>query len=196
MSPACSVEGCSEPVKSKGFCSSHYKRNLYYGDPLGGRPVLTPRGAAKRYFNEVVMAYEGDECLIWPFNRDSYGYGCVSENGRNTQAHRVVCKRTHGDPPTPKHQTAHSCGKGHLGCVTKRHLSWKTRKENEADKVLHGTVAAGDRNGMAKLTAIDVATIRGLLGHATQRAIANQFGVHQSTVAAIKSGEKWKGIGL
>ncbi|MBZ9922605.1 hypothetical protein LB579_33660, partial [Mesorhizobium sp. BR1-1-7] len=23
-------------------------------------------------------------------------------------------------------QAAHSCGKGHLGCAAKRHLSWKT----------------------------------------------------------------------
>lgn len=29
-------------------------------------------------------------------------------------------------------------------------LRWSTRKENEADKILHGTQATGDRNGMRK----------------------------------------------
>lgn len=33
----CSVEGCKNPVKSRGLCNKHYKRYLKHGDPLLGK---------------------------------------------------------------------------------------------------------------------------------------------------------------
>jgi hypothetical protein len=58
-----------------------------------------------------------DCCLIWPFGRNSTGYGLVTIDGEQTYAHRAMCKRVHGEPPTPEHQAAHSCGRGHDGCL-------------------------------------------------------------------------------
>lgn len=34
----CSIEGCSKPVKSRGFCSAHAERYRLHGDPLGRGP--------------------------------------------------------------------------------------------------------------------------------------------------------------
>lgn len=50
-----------------------------------------------------------------------------------------MCQKAHGDPPSPKHDAAHSCGRGHEGCVNPNHLSWKTKKQNQADRITHGT---------------------------------------------------------
>jgi len=134
----CSIESCSKPihVKSRRFCNAHYQRWRVHGDPRSGAPL---RGGVKRYFQDVVLSYEGNECLIWPFARNAKGYGIM----RGGIVSRIVCERANGPPPTPEHQAAHSCGKGHEACCTKRHLSWKTQTENNADKLIHGTSRRG-----------------------------------------------------
>lgn len=85
------------------------------------------------------MAYEGDDCLTWPFLKSPRGYARMHVNGRDKRVSRLVCEEAYGTPPTPDHHAAHSCGKGHLACVTKRHLRWATPVENAADKIIHGT---------------------------------------------------------
>ena len=38
----CSVDGCDKPARARGYCESHYRKNLKYGNPLAGefvRPV-------------------------------------------------------------------------------------------------------------------------------------------------------------
>jgi hypothetical protein len=98
---------------------------------------------------------------------------------------------TNGPPPTSKHQAAHSCGKGNLGCVSPKHLSWKTRAENEADKIEAGTSNRGERQWRAKLTADQVRAIRAREGTMTKEKIAEQFGVSPACIAAIHHRENW-----
>jgi hypothetical protein len=152
-------------------------------------PHKTKIGAAAAYFENVVMQFTGDDCLIWPFTRNNMGYGRLSDG----YAHIKACERAHGPKPTSDHEVAHSCGNGHLGCVTKGHLSWKTHAENEADKLIHGTVARGERQGNAKLTADQVAEIFELkiAGELSQRAIADKMGVSPALVCYILKGKLW-----
>jgi hypothetical protein len=178
---SCSVTDCTHPAKAKGLCSIHYARWWRSGDPLGKRQTLV--GEPMRYLIEVVMAYDGDECLIWPYGRSGNGYGHI--NRKNV--HRIVCKETHGAPPTPKHEAAHSCGKGHLACVTKGHLSWKTRKENEADKALHGTQSLRGPHEIAELTPAEISEIRSLKGKTFQRSLAKQYGITRDLVSRIQN---------
>ncbi|MGZ2438188.1 hypothetical protein ACVJMZ_000339 [Sinorhizobium medicae] len=152
---------------------------------------MTARGEARRYLQETVLAYEGDECLTWPYQRTSDGYGLMKLNGSKTTVSRHVCKKTHGAPPTPDHEAAHSCGNGRNGCVTKRHLYWKTHKENEEEKLIHGTRAVGERHGRAKLTKDAVREIRKLSGRVPQKEIGAMFGVSQSAVSLIHLGKIW-----
>lgn len=71
-------------------------------------------------------------------------------------------------------------------------LRYGTRAENEADKVLHNKSNRGERHGMAKLTNADVSEIRSLVElNISQRAIADQFGIHQSSVSKIAKGGRW-----
>lgn len=186
----CSIPGCTKRPRSRSWCHAHYVRWRRHGDPLGGRRTMT--GEPERYFREVVLTYEGDECLIWPFTKGGGGYGNIWLNGRNNIVSRLVCIETNGQPPTPEHEAAHSCGKGYLACVTKRHLSWKTPTGNQADRLIHGTHIRGERNCNAKLTEDKVREIRELRGKMLRREIAEMFGVGSTSVRNIFSGKTWE----
>lgn len=183
----CSIPNCGKPSHARGWCSGHYWLWRVHGDPLGGG---TKSGEPERYIRERVMKYDGADCLVWPFAR-SHGYAIVTRNSRNIPVSRLVCEYEHGPPPTPKHQAAHSCGRGDLGCVTRGHLRWATRTENMADCVLHGTRPRGERHGRSKLTETQVRSIRRLKGTMSQREIARLFGVSQMTISLIHTGRKW-----
>lgn len=189
-SPICSVDDCSNPATRRGWCSAHYQRWRRHGDPLVGG-ALVRYGGPLRYFTDVVLLYSGDDCLIWPYGRNDFGYGMLWANGRKSRVHRLACEATHGEPPTPGHDAAHLCGNGHNGCVNPHHLQWKTDAENEADKVAHGTSNRGERHGMAKLQRDHVVEIRRLCGTMPQSEIARRFGISQAAVSAINSRKAW-----
>jgi hypothetical protein len=93
------------------------------------------------------VGYQGDDCLPWPFAKDGrVGRGQLGYLGKNYWAHRLMCILAHGKPPTPKHQAAHNCGKGHYGCVNPRHVGWKTNSQNQLDRAVNGN-ALRNRNG-------------------------------------------------
>lgn len=184
----CSIEGCDRPIKGHGWCGTHYARWRRNGSPELRIPYREPG----KFFREVVTLYEGNDCLIWPFARNLKGYGQVSYDGRQQLVSRLVCEQEHGAPPTPNHQAAHSCGNGHSGCVAKRHLSWKTSKENHHDQLLHGTRLFGERRA-TKLTEDQVRHIKEFARQKreSQRQIAERFGVSKRTIQFIIHGEMW-----
>lgn len=184
----CTIPGCGKRHEARGYCPAHYYRLKEHGDPLGGAPQ---RGTIIPYIHEVVLQYRGDDCLLWPFARNSDGYGTVTVDGKTNHANRYICRLANGEPPSPKHEAAHSCGNGHIGCVTPGHLGWKTKQENEDDKVIHGTRSVGERNGQSKLTEEQARKIIHLKGKATLREIADEFGVSASAVSEIHQGRNW-----
>lgn len=186
--PICSIPDCGKPGYKCGWCGAHYSRWKRYGDPLGGS---TYNGETLAFL-ESALAAQTDECIGWPFSKDHNGRGKLKYNGRMSYASRVVCERAHGAPPTPKHDAAHSCGKGHEGCINHRHLRWATRAENHADKLIHGTHCAGSKNGKSKLTANDVRKIRKRLANGEiEISIARDFCVTRHAVSAIRRGISW-----
>jgi hypothetical protein len=92
-----------------------------------------------RFIKDVALIHREESCLSWPYSRDSYGYGNIWHESRMQPVHRVVCEYVHGAAPTPKHEVAHNCGKGHEGCVNPGHLRWATHRENMDDQYVHGT---------------------------------------------------------
>lgn len=186
----CKIEGCDKVANGhRGMCNAHYKRLWRYGDPL--KQLKITNGEAQRFYRDVVLQYEGDECLAWPYAKYPSGYGHMVFEGRDITVSRLVCEHVHGAPPTPEHHAAHSCGKGHEACVAKRHVSWKTPSGNAADKIAHDTVGRGERHGGAKLTETDVTEIRALRGKMLQRDIAAKFGVTRGAIGFIQRGERW-----
>lgn len=185
----CAVLGCGKPKHAHGYCSRHAYHFKTHGDPLGGRRGASP-GEPLRWIAEHA-AYEGDECLKWPFEIGRYGYGTVKAGGKKRVASRVMCEAAHGPPPTPDHQAAHSCGKGHEACTNPQHLSWKTRVENVADSIVHGTWNHGESVPNAKLTAEDVREIRRLAGSIRQEDLGEMFGVSPSNISRIVTRKHW-----
>lgn len=184
----CSIDGCSRQHVARGFCKAHYKRLKRHGDPLSGR---TPAGDCTRFLQDN-KDYAGAECLIWPYSTDSAGYGRLGNKDGWRGAHVLMLEMTAGPKPTPEHECAHSCGKGHKGCVNPRHLRWATPSENAMDKLPHGTHIFGERHGRAKLTDNQVLEIRELLAQGTsQDKIAETFGVSQASVSLIRHRKRW-----
>lgn len=137
--------------------------------------------------------YDSDYCLIWPFNRNPNGYGQLGYLGKSGYAHRMMCEMAHGPAPSPDHEAAHSCGNGHMGCASPKHLSWKTRSENLLDCREHGTQARSCNGNKGRLTEDQVMQIRALKGKKTQAEIAFTFGVSEPTIRDIFLGRSHTG---
>ncbi len=184
----CSVAGCGKTVKSsKDFCHAHYMRFKRHGDPLGGR---TGKGVAAKYFEDVVLGYDGEECLIWPYGGERYAK--LKMNGKHVLVHRYLCQLVHGDPPTLAHEAAHNCGVSQ--CVNRWHIEWKTTAGNQADRLIHGTDMRGEKSPNAKVTADQVREIRRLNGSLPQYEIAARFGVSQAAINSIVLRKSWRHI--
>lgn len=183
----CSIPNCGKRHYGNGFCAAHNAKNRKYGDPLF-KKVASPQEPMA--FIEKAIAYDGDDCLIWPF-RSSQGYARVRINRKHRNVSSVVCEKVHGPAPSNKHEAAHSCGKGVDGCVSPSHLRWATSLENSADTVAHGHVPRGRDLPGAKLTESDVIAIRRSRGLITQKDLANSFGVSSELICLIQRGKRW-----
>lgn len=188
ISRLCSVPDCGKAAYKREWCQSHYERWKRHGDPNLGR---TPNGEALSYFETVVIPFDGDACLDWPYSVSvRFGYPRLWVDGKVARVNRLICERLIGEAPSAEHEAAHSCGTRR--CVNPRHLRWATATENNADKLAHGTMNFGTKNGMAKCSATDIQEIRRLLatGKYLQRDIAAMFGIGQAHVSAIKNGQR------
>lgn len=185
----CAVAGCGSRGEVGGYCRMHYARFKRHGNPLGGG---TSHWEPLEWLQEH-LSYAGDDCLIWPFAREQSGYGRLTAvvDGPQVGAHREMCRLVHGEPPTPSHETAHLCGKGHEGCVNPRHLAWKTQTENAADKLVHNTHIRGTRHPLNRLTEAQVRRIRALEGLLSQQKLADQYGVSRQTIQHIHRRTAW-----
>lgn len=187
ISGICAVEDCGKKHFAKSFCANHYRRFRLYGSPYLTK--CTPAGSTSAFFKSVVSPYRGEECLIWPYGGTTAGYGLVTLDGRKGYAHRFICEERNGPPPSGRYHAAHECGNNR--CVNGSHLSWKTAKENELDKIIHGTHNRGERAGASKLTEADVRDILALRGVELQKDIAKRYGVIRQSISDIHRGKTW-----
>jgi hypothetical protein len=102
-----------------------------------------------------------------------------------------MCILAHGEPPEDDSQAAHECGKGHLGCVNPRHLTWKSPAENTADQLRHGTRPRGEKKSNSKLTEAQVKFIRSVVPKFSFAELAEVFEVHVRTIADVAEGRTW-----
>lgn len=169
----------------------HYQRWRKHGDPLNA-------GVNQHESMDWLLAHvehAGDACLAWPFGRFAVsGYGRIKVRGVGHTAHNVMCELAHGPAPAEWFEAAHSCGNGSLPCVNPMHLRWATPKQNQADRIEHGTAPVGENNPAAKLSEANVREIRSLLGQMQQVEIARRFGVGKSVITDIKLGRAWSHV--
>lgn len=174
----CTVVDCGRPGHSRGFCKMHAKRIKNNGS---ADERQRPAAGEVSAWIKAHLEFDGDECLIWPFSRDQYGYG----------KSRRMCEEAHGKAPSPDHHAAHSCGQGHNGCVHPKHLRWATRKENQQEMVAHGNSRRGEKNPNTSLREGDVREIRRLCLEMPQTRVAKRVGISASTVSRIARRETW-----
>lgn len=188
----CIIGGCDRLSHGHGYCVKHYKRYLKYGDPLAGSDY----GVAKKFFEGLLVHEDRLECVTWPFSKNPTGYGQMRRNKKTQLVSRLLCTAVHGEPPTPKHEAAHLCGRGHEACVNPHHLAWKTWAENNADKLVHGTHNRGERHPFAKLTNEQVRQLREAEATRTEtfKEIGARFGMTSSAVRVAIRGKTYKGI--
>lgn len=93
----CAIEGCVLPVKSRGWCNTHYLRWYRLGNPLADvKPIgLDPW---QRFLSHVLIMPNG--CWIWQASRDKNGYGKFKLNRKDMRAH--VFAWTHWNGSVPK----------------------------------------------------------------------------------------------
>jgi hypothetical protein len=109
--------------------------------------------------------------------------------GNHRKVATLICLTFHGPRPEG-HEAAHLNGNSLDNRAS--NLAWKTRVENELDKIEHGRSNRGSRQWKAKLTDQDVQEIRRLAAGGTRQAeIAARFKISQPTVSEIASRKKW-----
>lgn len=112
----------------------------------------------------------------------------------HTQAvHRLIAMTFVGKQPHGDYEVRHIDGNKLNNNAL--NLAWGTKYENEADKKIHGTVARGSRQGLAKLKEEDIPAImqmskRGM----SQTNIGKCFSVDQRTIGRIILGECWRHV--
>jgi hypothetical protein len=150
------------------------------------------KGKCIRWIREH-QNYAGDDCLIWPYNK-CFGYGIFGYNGqKGIYVHRFMCELANGPPPTPKHQAAHTCGKGHDGCANPRHLVWKTASENQLDRRRHGTHVLNPDGQKGRLTEQQRQEIREIGDRMKLFDIADRYGISTRHVRRIQKIKRQRG---
>ncbi len=189
---ACLVTDCCEPCVARGYCSTHYRKFMYHGDPLAGRRKKpAKKGEPLQWLLDHIAHADKDACLTWPFATFPNGYGLVVKDGASYGAHRYMCELVNGEPLSPDLFAAHSCGKGRDACVNPHHLRWATPQENTLDRHEHGTMMLGESHPNVKLTTEQVGEIRAIGRSMKQRDLAKLYGVCKSTIGNIVRGEHW-----
>ena len=159
---------------------------------MGLVALARARNGEPAAFVERAVAYTGDACLIWPYGKDSNGYGVVVAG----RVHALVCARVNGPCPVGQ-EAAHSCG--NPACCAPKHIRWDTHAGNMHDmsSAVHGTAGpinpcCGEAVNTAKLTAEDVLTIRA--SNLAQRSLAEVFNCTQANISAIVTRKTWKRV--
>jgi hypothetical protein len=132
-------------------------------------------------------------CLEWQGARDRSGYGTLRAGKRDHKAHRLAYERAFG-PITNGRFVCHTCD--NPPCCEPSHLFLGTSQDNIDDRQSKGRGASGERMAAAKVNDHAVRQIRRLVsedGH-TQQAVAEMFGIDQTTVSKIVLRVSWKHV--
>ncbi len=130
-------------------------------------------------------------CWLWTGGKFNSGYGVMHVNSNARSAHRVSYELAFG--PIPKGMAiCHKCDIKH--CVKPGHLFAGTQKENVWDMKRKGRAnnVSGSKIGTSKLTEKQVHQIFSLYPKMNQYKLAIKFGVTQSAISRLLSGENWK----
>jgi len=136
----CSVVACDHPANAtRGYCRTHYDRWRKHGDPLiikrAVYPSRTDRFWAKVNKNGPTPEHALGPCWVWTGARSQFGYGNLTTNGKQENAHRVSWE-IHFGPIPDGIRVLHACD--NPPCVRPFHLFLGTQKDNNRDREAKG----------------------------------------------------------
>lgn len=187
----CKVDGCDRLSHVRGMCGKHSYRFTANGCVNKARKKTDSE--TMQEFVDGAVASITDDCIEWPFAK-SAGYARMVIEGKSLRVSRLVLERTVGEAPSEVHVAAHKPRVCHNpACINPRHLRWATPSENEADKLLDGTRARGERSGNSKLTEQQV--IIAYKSPASMRQqLAERFGVSKDAIKHVQIGKTWRHV--
>lgn len=160
------------------------RRRHVNADP---HPDLIDAIAVTRFWT---LIDQSSDCWEWQGDLDKDGYGVFFWKGRKFGAHQLALSFTSGEMKLPGLDTCHSCD--NPACCNPDHIRFDTRRSNVADMHKRGRAVSP----AARLTAEQVVTIRERRAHgATQKTLAEQFGLSPAYVSEIVRGITWKDAG-
>jgi hypothetical protein len=149
-----------------------------------GRVRILPGGL---YWRRIVTDIE----LKTLVSKDDYMM--VSRGDQMFYVHRLVLEAFSGPCP-PGLECRHLNGNPSDNRWPEN-IKWGTDKENQGDRVSHGTSNHGERNGMSKLTEADIVDIRARPQyHGVNTHLAIEYGVRDSTIQRIRCGKRRKSV--
>ncbi len=146
--------------------------------------------SVKERFDTHWVPEPNSGCWLWTAFCDTRGYGKFSFNGRNRMAHRASWE-IHNSPIPSGLFACHKCDTP--ACVNPEHLFLGTQLENKRDSMNKGRYQGGlfgEAHKFSKLTEIQIEEIRA--SSVNQYQLAAAYGVSQSNISRIKSGETWR----
>ena len=128
---------------------------------------------------------------------NSHGYPrvrlVVGGKRKSFLVHKLVAEAFLPPRPSEYHEIRHLDGNKQNNSIT--NLAWGTRKENAADREVHGRTAKGSKNGWSKLDETKVRDIKRLSQEGVPGCrIAEMFGVSKTNIYYILSGKAWKHV--
>lgn len=155
------------------------------------------RTLAQRYWEKVDVRGP-DECWPWTAATNAAGYGILGvwdgSRGRSVLAHRIGWGLVRGEAPGEL-CVLHSCDTP--ACQNPRHHFLGTRLDNNADRHAKARDARGSAAAPARLSEAAAREIHRRYSDGEQLIpLADEFGVHHSTISAIARGRSWRHLGL
>lgn len=152
--------------------------------------IQQARPAADRFWPKVDVRGV-DECWEWAGARKENGYGKFIGLGES-YAHRVAYRLHHGDIAAGLY-VCHTCD--NPPCVNPAHLFLGTSRDNQLDCESKGRrkPRVGTETKASRLTDAQVREAR-LVVDGEISALARSFGVHPSTLLAIRHGRTWRHV--
>ena len=137
------------------------------------------------------------QCWRWLGGIIRGGYGSIRVGNKRMCSHRFSYALHHPityDINNIKLCVCHKCD--NRECCNPEHLFLGTNGDNSRDKVEKDRQAKGEKHGFAKLTETQVCEIREkyATGDTTIQKLAQEYGIHHSTIGRIINYILWKHI--